>query len=213
MRIKTPAQADKIMAAAARLFGTQRFHEVRMDDVADAAEVGKGTLYRYFRDKEELFTGLLEYALEQFQERIRAEVERESGARRRLEALVRAIITYFDEHPHLMGLIQRGELFHVGDQPFVWSYTRVGVLKQMTDLFEEGRLHGEFAVRDPDLTAMMLLGGIRTVIRAGQKPRPTDLPGRIVENLLWGAAGTGCSGSGEKKLVGKANGVQAVSRN
>src|SRR5260370_5765962 len=127
MRIKTPEQADKIMAAAARLFGTQRFHEVRMDDVADAAEVGKGTLYRYFRDKEELFTGLLEYALEQFQERIRAEVARESGARRRLEALGRAIITYFDEHPHLMGLIQPGQLFHVRDHPFLRSYPHAAV--------------------------------------------------------------------------------------
>jgi hypothetical protein len=32
----------------------------------------------------------------------------------------------------------------------------------------------------------MLLGGIRTVIRAGAKPRPADLPQRIVENLLRG---------------------------
>jgi AcrR family transcriptional regulator len=213
VRTKTPAQADKIVKAAARLFGTQRFHEVRMEDVADAADVGKGTLYRYFRDKEELYAGLLEHALEEFQERIRQEVARESGTLQRLEALVSAIIAYFDEHPHLMGLIQRGELSHVGDKPFVWSYTRVGVLRQMMDLFEEARLHGEFEVHDPELTAMMLLGGIRTVIRAGVKPRPHDLPARIVENLLWGATTPGRRGAQQPCRRGATNGAQAVSSN
>ena len=30
-----------------------------MEDIADLAEVGKGTLYRYFKDKEELYMALL----------------------------------------------------------------------------------------------------------------------------------------------------------
>jgi TetR/AcrR family transcriptional repressor of mexJK operon len=212
VRTKTPAQAEKIVEAAARLFGTQRFHEVRMDDVALAAEVGKGTLYRYFRDKEELFTGLLEHALDRFQERIRQEVAKATGARQRLEALVGAIISYFDEHPHLMNLIQRGELTHRGDRPFVWSYSRVGVLRLIADLFEEGQAQGEFAGRDTELAAMMLLGGIRTVIRAGAKPRPADLARRIVDTLLWGAATPGPSlPAAERRRKG--NGVPVVARN
>ena len=58
MRAKSPEQVDRMLDAAARLFGAHRFHEVRMEDVAAAAEVGKGTLYRYFRDKEELYLAL-----------------------------------------------------------------------------------------------------------------------------------------------------------
>src|SRR5262245_18615534 len=55
VRTKTPQQADKMLNAAARLFGTQRFHEVRMEDIAAEAAVGKGTIYRYFSDKDELY--------------------------------------------------------------------------------------------------------------------------------------------------------------
>jgi AcrR family transcriptional regulator len=212
VRTKSSVQTEKIVEAAARLFGTQRFHEVRMEDVAEAADVGKGTLYRYFRDKEELFTGLLEHALKQFQARIDQEVAKATGARQRVEALVGAIISYFDEHPHLMGLIQRGELLHEGNEPFVWSYTRVGLLQKTADLFDEGRSRGEFEVRDPGLTSMMLLGGIRTVIRAGTKPRPADLPRRIVDNLLRGAA-TPASLSPEADGDMKANGVHVVASN
>ena len=59
MRTKNPEQADRILMAAARLFAGRRFHEVRMEDIADAAGFGKGTLYRYFKDKEELFEAIV----------------------------------------------------------------------------------------------------------------------------------------------------------
>ena len=44
-----------IMRAAERLFHNRRFHEVTLEEVAEAAQVGKGTIYRYFADKDDLF--------------------------------------------------------------------------------------------------------------------------------------------------------------
>ncbi len=46
-----------IAKAAARVFGEKGFETTRMEDVARAAYVGKGTLYEYFRNKEELLQG------------------------------------------------------------------------------------------------------------------------------------------------------------
>jgi AcrR family transcriptional regulator len=46
-----------IAQAAARVFGEKGFENTRMEDVARAAFVGKGTLYEYFRDKDELLQG------------------------------------------------------------------------------------------------------------------------------------------------------------
>src|SRR2546421_8418409 len=96
VRTKTSDQADRMLDAAARLFGTQRFHEVRMEDIAAEAEVGKGTLYRYFSDKEELYLALLERASQQLVCRLREEITRMEGPRAQLEAVVAAIIAYFD---------------------------------------------------------------------------------------------------------------------
>ncbi len=51
-------KADKrqlIMSAAEALFTSRRLHEITLDDVARDAHVGKGTIYRYFRDKDDLF--------------------------------------------------------------------------------------------------------------------------------------------------------------
>jgi len=43
------------MQAAEELFTSRRFHEITLDEVAQAAHVGKGTIYRYFKDKDDLF--------------------------------------------------------------------------------------------------------------------------------------------------------------
>jgi len=50
--------ADKrevIMSAAERLFANRRYHELTIDEIAKEGKVGKGTVYRYFKDKEDLF--------------------------------------------------------------------------------------------------------------------------------------------------------------
>jgi AcrR family transcriptional regulator len=49
----------KVLAAAAELFAARGVDSVSMDDVADAAGVGKGTLYRRFGDKSGLAAALL----------------------------------------------------------------------------------------------------------------------------------------------------------
>ncbi len=45
----------QIMLAAEKLFFTRRFHEITTDAIAKEASVGKGTIYRYFEDKDDLF--------------------------------------------------------------------------------------------------------------------------------------------------------------
>src|SRR5262245_35012110 len=107
MRRKTPDFAEKILAAAARLFGARRFHEVRMEDVAVEAGVSKGSLYGYFPDKERMYRAVLERASRQLVAVLRERVAKAKSARDQLVALVSAVIAYFDPQPHLFDLIQR----------------------------------------------------------------------------------------------------------
>jgi TetR/AcrR family transcriptional repressor of mexJK operon len=180
VRTKTPRQADKILDAAGRLFGTQRFHEVRMDDIAAEAAVGKATLYRYFSDKDELYLALLVRSADQFTRRVRAEAERAGGARARLVAVVAAILAFFDERPHLLDLILRAELLRPSGVADPWQQSRDELFRLIHDLLEAGKEGGEFAIRDADLAMLLLLGGLRAVIRFGKHPHPRNLASRIV---------------------------------
>ena len=109
------------------------------------------------------------------------------GVRAKLVAIVAAIISYFDEHPHLLELIQRAELLHPSGKEFPWQQARTNLLKLIDGLFKEADRCGEFTVSDSDLATLLLLGGVRSVIRLGEQPRPHDLPGCIVDTLLNGA--------------------------
>jgi AcrR family transcriptional regulator len=55
----------KILSALEKMIQGRRFHEVTLDEVAQYAGVGKGTIYRYFADKEDLFHQLMTYGFDE----------------------------------------------------------------------------------------------------------------------------------------------------
>ncbi|WP_197257361.1 TetR/AcrR family transcriptional regulator [Paenibacillus dendritiformis] len=62
-------QSDKlhlILDAAYELFGANGFYETKMSDIAEKAGIAKGTIYIYFKSKEELFTAMSVRDFEQY---------------------------------------------------------------------------------------------------------------------------------------------------
>jgi AcrR family transcriptional regulator len=193
VRKKTPVQAEKILTAATRLFARQRFHEVRMDDIAAAAEVSKGTLYRYFKDKEELFAVLLDQAAEEMSLRLRQCAAMPGEPRARLEAILAAYLQYFGDHPHLFDLIQRAEVLSRPNHEVRWYRTRQESIDLVRSVLEEGQRLGVFRVEDAHLSGWFLLGGMRAVLRFGKAALGPDMPARLVNLFLCGAGRPPCS--------------------
>jgi TetR/AcrR family fatty acid metabolism transcriptional regulator len=173
---------------AAKLFASHRFHEARMDDIAAAAEVGKGTLYRYFKDKEELYMSLLARASEEVPRRLRCAVEKADGPRAKLEAYVAAVFVIFEEHPHLLELIQHAEALLRSGKEFTWNKARQQSVEMIRQVLAEAEQTGAFHVADHELATLLFLGSLRSVLRFGPKQRWADLPRRIVDMFLDGAA-------------------------
>lgn len=83
-RIPRPDLRDKkekqILEAAAAVFAERGYRTARVADVAERAGIGKGTVYEYFRSKEQLFLRLFDwYASEAFAS-VRGELTRPSGS-------------------------------------------------------------------------------------------------------------------------------------
>jgi TetR/AcrR family fatty acid metabolism transcriptional regulator len=186
MRTKTPRLNERMLDAAGRLFGARRFHEVRMEDIAAEADVSKGTLYRYFEDKEELYLALLQRATDQLVELLEERLERIEDPRVRLVELVATNVEYFDTHPHLLDLIQRAEVLRDRNNQFPWQKARDANFRLVGDIFRSGHI----PVTDPETATMMLLGGLRAVIRFGERPRPDDVAERVV-SAIAGASRNG----------------------
>jgi AcrR family transcriptional regulator len=188
VRTKTPEQSEKILSAAARLFATQRFHEARMEDIASAAGVGKGTLYRYFKDKEELFLALLDRAAAGLRKRIDEGLAAAAGPRARLVAMIDGILEYFDAYPYLFDLLQHAEARQHSGTLVNWQKMRIANIQRSLEILEDGRRAGLWDVPDPETPVLMLLGGLRAVLRFGSSPRPARLAQRIIEDFLHGAS-------------------------
>lgn len=190
MRTKSPQQlAERILAAAARLFASHRFHEARMEDVAALADVGKGTVYRYFRDKEELYRALLGRAADGLRERLALATHGRPCPRERLLGIVAGLVAYFDDNPHLLDLIQHAEVMQKPDEEVPWQKARSETMALVRDVLDDGRRAGWFRFDDVELAMLMLLGGLRAVVRFGQRPRPEGLAERIVAGFVEGHGG------------------------
>lgn len=63
-RVRDPERADKILAAAARLFANQGFHAVSLGDVGQEAGIVGSGVYRHFDNKVAVLVALLDQAMD-----------------------------------------------------------------------------------------------------------------------------------------------------
>jgi len=75
-----PACRDRIVDAAIKAFRARSYNEVTVSDIAEAAHIAKGSMYRYFESKEDLLTAAIERLLDQTAARFEATVESLGGA-------------------------------------------------------------------------------------------------------------------------------------
>jgi len=61
---------SKILEASIRVFSKKGLNNTRISDIAEDAAIGKGTIYEYFKSKDEIFTASFYYFMEKFEEGI-----------------------------------------------------------------------------------------------------------------------------------------------
>src|SRR5260370_1837360 len=79
---------ERILGAAVRVFARSGFHATRVSEVAKAAGVADGTIYLYFKSKEELLVSLFEDRVEKLLSFMREELPKKPHAPPRLPAVL-----------------------------------------------------------------------------------------------------------------------------
>lgn len=102
------AREDKrkaILQSAVALFRNKRFHEVTLDEVAASAHVGKGTIYLYFENKEDLFFQMVVEGFRALEGALREIAATEKPLREKLCAIAEAMSDEFRRHHALFRVI------------------------------------------------------------------------------------------------------------
>jgi AcrR family transcriptional regulator len=156
-----------IAATAARLFATRPFHKVKLDDVAAEAGVGKGTLYIYFKSKEELYFWLLYDAFSRLVDELAGQVAGgELSARETLRRLVAGLVRFGFENPTMFELARAAG--PVTRDPR-WESKRQELVNLIAGAIRRGNEDGTFDDPHPEITALCVPGFMRSVVLFGPK--------------------------------------------
>jgi AcrR family transcriptional regulator len=171
----------KITDTAARLFASRPFHKVRLEDVAAAAQVGKGTLYVYFRGKEDLYASLLYDGLAGLVERIEQQVAECASPEEASARIVRELVGYAFDRPYIF------ELMRFVD-PTRTERRLTKKRKELAALIEavlrRGNAQGAWDDPHPELTAVFLPGLVRSAMLYGPKELEEQTLVRHILRLL-----------------------------
>ncbi|OGK86353.1 MAG: hypothetical protein A2X52_08295 [Candidatus Rokubacteria bacterium GWC2_70_16] len=164
MAVQSPAMRDpdkpqQIIDAAVRVFARKGYYNARVSDVAKEAGIAAGTIYLYFKTKDDILVTLFREKMAQFVATLRKSIADEPDAVAKLRRLIFLHFQLLEQHPELAEVVQveqrQGQKFFRGASAHEISsyFTLIG------SVLEEGVAEGRFRPGLPVKTATKALFG------------------------------------------------------
>jgi len=184
----------QILEAASRIFATRIYHLVSMEQIAQAAGVGKGTLYRYFPSKEDLYLAIVDEAFGLLIRRLDVEQAAGLSPGTALRRMIEAIVETFAQHLPFFRLMHHGEARLFLRKKAVIRARREHIARLLTEVLDRGVEAGVFRKVDRALAPSMLIGMVwgTTLNHAHETPAEV-LAHRVAELYLHGLLQAGAA--------------------
>lgn len=157
---RDPEKYQRILEAAIDVIAERGFFNARVSDIANGAGVADGTIYLYFKNKEQILMAAISTAFSVFMERARAELKKTSDPRQQLRSLAAL---------HLGGLGANRNL----------------AIVFQTELRQSARFLAQFSQHQ----LKQYFDLVREIVREGQRTGifRSELSDKIVANCFFGA--------------------------
>ncbi|MGC8781632.1 MAG: TetR/AcrR family transcriptional regulator [Anaerolineae bacterium] len=183
-----------ILAAARAVFAQGGFHRATVEAIAQRAEVGKGTVYLYFENKEAILAELVLQALAELTARLQAASDRCSVLHpdQKLRAMAEAYLIFAQNAPdyfRLLNAFDRGA-FQEGisagrrGQILAESERALGLVVQAVS---DGMALGLFAPGDPRQAAGVLWAALNGALALTAHPLRREMMQTDVSRLYYAA--------------------------
>lgn len=114
---------NRIFDAAIKVFAKEGFHGATMDKIASASGMGKGSIYRYFKSKEDLLDELLKAKFTEIVDRINKICSTDSNVLEQAREMIESWVFFIQNNHLLYRLIQSETIFRrSGRQIFFYDY-------------------------------------------------------------------------------------------
>ncbi len=168
MKQRSDTKRQAILEAAFKVVAERGYYETRVDDIAAAAGVAKGTVYLYFRDKPDVYAGLVSWLMQQAEAIVRAVADRPGRVCDRLRVIFETWAEGVLARPGVIALVSMENVnvtgatvkrLHEAAFPQMQELVR-----SLARLVAAGVESGEFRPVDPNLAAMLCLQAFRGTV-------------------------------------------------
>ena len=159
---------EEILQAAEKLFATKGFFHTTMNEIAEAAEFGTGTLYKYFKSKEDLYFILLVEKIEEINRLSKTAFSQKTSVKERIEKALRLQFEFVKDNQDFF------RIFISERNRFEWTlkddlgkgiHDKMGVyINNLAKVMKEGMKKGEFKTMDPMDLAHGLVGIVHSFV-------------------------------------------------
>ena len=104
--MRDPDKPQLIIDAAVRVFARNGFYNSRVSDIAREAGIASGTIYLYFRTKDEILVTLFRETMAAFVAALRTEIGRERDPEAKIRRLVRRHFEVLEASPDMAEVVQ-----------------------------------------------------------------------------------------------------------
>lgn len=149
----------ELLERAAEIFAERGFANTTLQDIADAAKVGRTTLYHYFKSKDGFLTALVEDVTIQSSRRMRAiRMKSDVTPSERLREAVLTSLEWLLERPNRFKVLVRDEHTLPPDILRRQEAAKRDLLAEYTAILQAGIDAGEFLDGNPRVIALSIIG-------------------------------------------------------
>jgi len=168
---QTQRQAE-ILEKAIELFAKHGYADTDTQLLADELCVGKGTIYRYFCSKEELFLAAVDCGLRKLHDRMEPHLASDLDPLEKIRRGIRTYIDFFLEHGEIVELlIQERALFKDRRKPTYYQHRERNIKRWQAlygQLMDEGRIRRMSPERITDIVGDLIWGTMFTNYFSGR---------------------------------------------
>ncbi|KAA3648704.1 MAG: TetR/AcrR family transcriptional regulator [Chloroflexi bacterium] len=180
---------QQILEAAADIIGEKGFHGTSMNEIAQAVNLQKASLYHHVNSKQEILVNLLDQALDLLIENMLAVTEQDLTPEDKLRQAMRMYLEILADNRALASvlLLEHRSLEAKMRRRHIPRRDRFETLWR--NIIEEGVEQGRFACEDPGLAVKALLGQLNWTImwyRPNGKLNPNQIADQNADMFLNG---------------------------
>jgi AcrR family transcriptional regulator len=155
---------ETILQAAASIFQEKGYHAASMQDIAEAVDLKKSSLYHHVSSKQEILLALLDEALGLIVERMEEAISPDLSPSQKLRQAMKAYLGFLAENRSLSSVLLLEYRSLEPEYKDLHIPRRDHVDRIWQGIIEEGVSTGEFVTLTPSLASKALLGVLNWTI-------------------------------------------------